>query len=233
MENLKYNFLDDNFTVFENVETPKIELDFPTLSSPIDISDWATGFSSSGTPIVKDNRPKSYMIVNNSPEVQLNEETTNTSEKRKKKLNGNKEIAFNFFKSKGLSDIAVAGILGNLMVESGDENLTKTDSIGDKKLGAKQSAYGLAQWRLDRKTDLKNFASKQGKPMSDFLTQLNFIWEEINGSQRGYKILEGLSKARTVEEATINFMNTYERPNSDPKINAISKRIKYAKSCLQ
>jgi hypothetical protein len=42
--------------------------------------------------------------------------------------------------------------------------------------------------------------------------------------------LEKLINSPTIEEATTSFMNTFERPNSNPKINGINTRIKYARS---
>lgn len=48
----KYDFLSDSFTNNFLTYTP-VELEFPLNDSPIDISDWATGISSLGIPIVK------------------------------------------------------------------------------------------------------------------------------------------------------------------------------------
>lgn len=220
MADLKYNFLGDSFTTFENVEIPKVELNFPTLNSPIDISDWATGFSSSGTPIVKDNRPKSYMVVDNSSYIE--EALEPREDKEKKEITGkpgSKEYAISFFESKGLQKHQAAGIVGNLIQES---NLN-TSVIGDK-----GTSYGIAQWRGDRRTGLTSFAKELGTDISDFKTQLEYVWKELNSSHKS--ALNKLLKSKNSDEATIAFMRDFERPNE--KYANLSARLKYAKSCL-
>lgn len=231
MAGLKYNFLDnDFFQVYQNVETPKVELNLPIMDEPLDISDWASGISESGVPIVRDNRPKSYMINDNNPEPQvtIEENPTQTSSVKTQDetsiftdTSSKEKQAINFFISKGLQKYQAAGIVGNLLVESPGLN---TEALGDS-----GSAYGIAQWRLDRRKALEKFASKRGKPMSDFETQLEFLWDEINNSQKSYKVLEGLLNSSNEEEAALSFMKTFERPSSNPKINQIQKRQKLAK----
>ena len=242
MADLQYNFLNNSFTTYQDVENPKVELNIPLMDSPLDISEWASRISSNGTPIVKDNIQSPKMIIDNNPEQEYVQSTSYqqpTYSTNDSNLKGRPKQAVEFFKSKFINELnldeqtasrSAKAIVGNLMLESGDSTLTKTDNIGDKDKGPNGSSYGMGQWRLDRRTALKNFATKLGKPMSDFNTQLEFIWNEMNGSQKGYKVLEKLINSSTIEEATTSFMNTFERPNSNPKINGINTRIKYAKS---
>lgn len=225
---VQYNFLDNSFTEFENVESPKVTYKAPLIDDAFDITSGFSRVSQTGTPIAR-NTFSSELNVNNSEEhVPIQQNYTSIN----KNISGRPKQALDFFIKNGFSQHAAAAIVGNLMLESGDPTLNKTNSIGDKKLGPSGSSYGMGQWRLDRRTALKNFAAKRGKPMSDFETQLEFILDEINNGQKQYKILEGLNSAKTVEEATKSFMNTFERPNKDPKINGIQKRIEYAKSLL-
>jgi hypothetical protein len=50
----------------------------------------------------------------------------------------------------------------------------------------KEGAYGLLQWRQDRRANLENFARSQGKPVNDLDTQLDFIrYEQTKGSEAG------------------------------------------------
>lgn len=121
---------------------------------------------------------------------------------------------YDFFKSKGLKDHHIAGIMGNLDVESGGFN--------HKALGDSGSSYGLAQWRGDRLTNLK---SKQGYDTLE--GQLNYIWDELNDSEKNAYI--ALLNAKNVDEAARVFMDKYERPKKDPKINHIDRRISQAK----
>lgn len=233
MADLKYNFVDNNFTTYESVKEPEVKI--PVIGDLVDISPWASGiaYSSSGesVPIAKNNISTPKMIDDNNPEQEIIQ-TSSNNQFTGKNMKGNQKVAYDFFINKGLQPHQAAGIVGNLMLESGDMSLNKTDNIGDRDKGPNGSSYGIAQWRLDRRTALKNFAAKRGKPMSDLITQLEFLWDEMNGSQKKFKVLEGLMNSSTVEEATASFMNTFERPNSNPKINGIDKRIKYAKSLL-
>jgi len=88
--------------------------------------------------------------------------------------NGDAQVAMDFFISKGYTEAAAAGIVGNLIVES---NL-KTDIIGD---GGK--AYGIAQWHPDRQA---KFAEVYGKPIqtTTFKEQLEYIDWELNNTER-------------------------------------------------
>lgn len=229
----QYNPLENGFTTFESVEDPKVEIQFPTMVEPLDLSYNFSRLSEDGTPIAQNKININFNSRHEEPVDYIDSSIAEQNYQLNNNISGRKKQAMEFFKSKGLKDYQAAGIVGNLMLESGSPDLSKTDAIGDKKLGPNGSSYGLAQWRLDRRTALKNFAAKQGKPMSDFNTQLEFLWEEINGSQKQYKVLEGLLNSKNVEEATTSFMNTFERPNKNPKINGLATRIKYSKSLLQ
>ena len=66
---MQYNFLDNSFTTYEDVETPeKVEINIPLMDNPLDISNWASGVTSNGTIVVKDNTAKFRMINNNNQE---------------------------------------------------------------------------------------------------------------------------------------------------------------------
>ena len=227
----QYNPLENGFTTFESVENPTVEIQLPTMPEPLNLSDNFQKIGEDGIPLAQNKININFNSKHEDP-IQTQNYEEQSSSKVNSNISGRKKQAMEFFQSKGLAPHQAAGIVGNLMLESGSPNLSKTDAIGDRDKGPKGSSYGIGQWRLDRRTDLKNFAAKRGKPMSDFYTQLEFIWEEMNGSQKQYKILEGLLNSKNAKEATISFMNTFERPNSNPKINGIATRIKYSESLL-
>lgn len=152
-------------------------------------------------------------------------------------VKGDKRYAFNFFYDKfynlnkqklddrqasEMARIQSAGVVGNLILESEGLN-TKAKGDGGK-------AIGLAQWHPDRQVGLKALANSRGVDISDFDTQLEYVWQELNSTEKS--ALKSLSNVKTVSEATTNFMKNFERPNSDPKINKLSQRIKYAESLL-
>jgi hypothetical protein len=150
MENLKYNFLDDNFTTFENVESPKVSIQMPLMDSPVDISNWSTGVTEQGIPIVKNNT-KSKMTINNNEEVAIRPTNTETPVKRisKKEQQENAVYIMNNLVNRGFKPHEAAGIVGNLMAESS----LNTGSLNSNDLGL--PAGGLAGWRGSNFSKLK------------------------------------------------------------------------------
>lgn len=215
MADLQYNFLGDNFTVYKPIETPKVQLDLPLFDSPLDISSWASGISSSGTPIVKSNIEGPKMIVDNNEEIQSSPQISFSQISQN--ITGNKKKAVEFFMSKGLSQHAAAGIVGNLIQESNLNTTIKGD-------GGK--AFGMAQWHPDRQKGLKSLAQKMGTDISDVNTQLEYIWQELNTTHKS--ALDGLLRSKNVEEATVAFMKHFEKPGKPE----LQKRINYSRSLL-
>ena len=85
-----------------------------------------------------------------------------------------------YFKSKGYSPAAIAGIMGNLYQESGvDPTAIQGNGRGP--------AAGIAQWenyntKSSRWKTLSDRAKKAGKPWTDLATQLDFMNDEINSN---------------------------------------------------
>ncbi|WP_213775433.1 phage tail tip lysozyme [Bradyrhizobium sp. dw_78] len=102
--------------------------------------------------------------------------------------------------AKGYSPIAAAGIVGNVVHESGVD----PTAVGDN-----GTSGGLAQWHNERLTALKAFAAAQGKPVSDLQTQVDFIDHELHTTEAG--TLAKLQAATTPEDAAGAFID-YERP---------------------
>ena len=90
---------------------------------------------------------------------------------------GRAQAAMAFLTKQGWTPAQAAGIVGNLQAESGSS--LKTDAVGDN-----GTAFGIAQWRLDRREALNNFARQNGKDPADFMTQLAFLNNELNGSEK-------------------------------------------------
>ena len=75
--------------------------------------------------------------------------------------------------SMGFTASAAAGVVGNLVQESG----LRTDAIGDN-----GTSGGLAQWHNERLDALKRFAAARGKEWTDLNTQIEFLAEEMRTS---------------------------------------------------
>lgn len=73
----------------------------------------------------------------------------------------------NFFKEKGLEDIQIAAIMGNMFAESSmDPSCEETGGSG----------IGLCQWSGGRADALRAYAASVGKPVDDVEMQLDFFW---------------------------------------------------------
>ena len=83
---------------------------------------------------------------------------------------GNAKVIWNFFKYKGLSDAATAGILGNIQAESGFD-----PAIVERATGV---GFGLIQWSFGRRTALEQAARERGVDPSNLQFQLEYLWEE-------------------------------------------------------
>jgi hypothetical protein len=105
-----------------------------------------------------------------------------------------------FFTSRGYTPEQSAGIVGNLVHESG----MQPGAVGDS-----GTSGGLAQFHDERLTALKSYAASQGKPATDFKTQLEFIDKELNSTEAPTRAK--LMAARTPEDAAKAFID-YERP---------------------
>lgn len=122
--------------------------------------------------------------------------------------------AVNYFMNKGLSKVAAAGLVGNLMRESRmDPTATNQDKFG--------GAHGLAQFRGAR---WKNLQKMYGSNPT-FEQQLDYIWHELNTTHK--KGLQMLKSSKTVDEAAKNAFGYYEF-SKGPE-NAIAQMAKYNK----
>lgn len=214
-----YNPVTDSFSTFENVETPKVEINFPLLDSPLDITSWSTGISAGGTPIV--DGPTLPRMINseksdNTPT--LNIDTANTeSYNFNDSITDRRKEAYAFFKSKGLSDIHSAAIIGNLMAESGPKLDPRAENPSSK-------AYGIAQWLGSRKRKLISLYGS--KPT--FNQQLEFLWNELNSEEK--PAFNDLLKTNNLNDAVESFMSKFERPSEKEMNSSRNTRRKYAKS---
>lgn len=111
----------------------------------------------------------------------------------------NEEKIWGFLKTKGLSDEQVAGIMGNLQQESNFDP-TAVNEIG---------ATGIAQWLDGRKDALEAFAKSKGKDIFDLQTQLEFMWHELETTEK--EALNSLKQAITIQGASDAWFKDFER----------------------
>lgn len=151
------------------------------------------------------------------------------------------EYIWKYFIKLGFSEIAIAGMLGNMQHESGISSNNLQNSR-EKKLGYNdeeytnavdkgtytnfvndKAGYGIVQFTYSGyKKQLLDKAKEKGVSISDIGIQCEVLYSQI----QSLKPL--LNAAKTPEEATEIFLMQYEKP-SDPS-ESISKRKNYAKS---
>ena len=118
--------------------------------------------------------------------------------------NNNTEQILNFYMRKGLKLHQAAGIIGNMVQESGlnpaiiqGGRIAPDDYILQKDVG-----FGLVQWTSeDRQKNFMNFMRASGVPVTNLAGQLEFTWKEMNEGFPG--MLRALKTAKTASVAAV------------------------------
>lgn len=113
--------------------------------------------------------------------------------------------AMQYFQSQGWSQAQAAGIVGNLVHES--RLNTGANNPGDGSDGS--DSIGIGQWNGSRAQALRAFAAAQGKPVTDFGTQLAFVQHELQTTEGSAAM--ALRAAGNIHDATGAFAINYER----------------------
>lgn len=108
--------------------------------------------------------------------------------------------AFAYFIQKGLTADQAAGLVGNLMAESGGNTLNLNPKITNG-IGA----YGIAQWLGGRKSKLLSMSGHDTMQV-----QLDFLWSELNGAYKK-SVLDPIKTADR-GGATRIFLEKFEIP---------------------
>lgn len=150
---------------------------------------------------------------------------------------------WDFLKAEGFSDFGVAGLMGNLLAESGlrpnnmedqyqsklgynDDSYTRAVDNGTYTNFVKDAVgYGLAQWTYwTRKQNLLNFARQNNKSIGDLNMQLCFLVKELKEMYTN-SVYNVLRKATSVLEASNAVLLNFERPaNMSASVQATRAR---------
>lgn len=158
----------------------------------------------------------------------------------------NAKNVFMYFTSKGYSEEQAAGIIGNMVKESGVEP-QRQQSIFDRLVPANKfpdpeggTGWGIVQWTHGSK--MIDPVKAEGKDPNELIVQLDFLWNQLEGKG---PIPEGdagkqLKATTTVEEAVLAFQgNTkvggkyigFERPAD--QAGTVPQRTASAKAVLK
>lgn len=143
--------------------------------------------------------------------------TTGTTTAAGGSVEQNKATIWKFLKSKGYSDIAAAGIMGNIEQECGfRHDLVEGNGKGP--------GVGICQWTYH--TRKKAFLAAVPDWKTNLGGQLDFMWKEINQSYKGV-LPDAMNKCTTVTEAVWLFHQVYEGSADIQRTGGLVNRENY------
>ena len=218
---------------------------------------WADSKSQLGAYSILDNAKKTcdkagagYYVFNSKGEivypVAKEEKEENAIIIDTSKVNTNvidEKVMWNYFKSKGLNDYGIAGLMGNLFAESGLRPCN-LQQIYEKSLGMSDAEYtaavdagiytnfvndkagfGLAQWTYwSLKQEMLTYFQNKKKSIGDGDTQMEFLCHQLSKSYKS--VWTTLQTAKSVLEASNAVLLKFERP-ADQSEAVQNKRAGY------
>lgn len=161
----------------------------------------------------------------------------------------NEKVIWDYLYSKIGNIYGVAGLMGNLYVESHldpkclessfirksgisrDEYIQSVDdgSYSLKNFTKDGAGFGLAQWTYStRKEKLYEFAKKSGVSIADLSLQLDYLWAEIQTYKTVVNVLKTAGDVRTASDIVVK---RYEKPKNQSEAY-LENRAKYGQSYL-
>jgi Phage tail lysozyme len=125
----------------------------------------------------------------------------------------------------GLTTVQAAAILGNIGHECAGFTLLQEQ----KPLRGGRGGWGWCQWTGSRRTEFEKWAADHGLDFSGDRANYGFLLEELKGSQANS--VHRLKEAHSVDGATADFMNTFEKPAA--QYAGLARRVSLAKLALQ
>jgi len=135
-------------------------------------------------------------------------------------LHENAKKAFRFFVKKGYTESGAAGIVSNLMAESGPNiDPRRVNMSPEEDHEENKGSHGIAQWNKSRRKELFKFANVEYENYHSikkisFTKQLEFLDYELNHSYKNVR--DKLKNPDTTpEEASQYFMENFEKPKNN------------------
>ncbi len=97
-----------------------------------------------------------------------------------------------------------------------------------KPLRGGRGGWGWCQWTGPRRIEFENWASGKGYDVSSDEANYGFLLRELRGSQADS--VRRLKETRTIDTATADFMNTFEKPAA--QYAGLSNRVRLAQLAL-
>jgi hypothetical protein len=136
----------------------------------------------------------------------------------------NQQKAFNYFVSKGFTPQQSAGIIGNLIAESGVnpkrvQSTPTPEGDRDNITVNNKTGYGIAQWTSSgRQQGLVDLARSRGLQIEgDLALQLDFLLKEVDESYAGIRLTPDLRSSSDY------FMTQFERPKDQSEAAKVKR----------
>lgn len=143
-------------------------------------------------------------------------------------------MARNLMRDLGLTEAQAAGIVGNMIAESGVENARLQNTLAGTKgplVVDGVTGYGIVQWtERGRQQKLYDFAKSKGHDMSKPLTmdiEYQFFLKEFRTDYGN--VLRQIKQANDVKTASTIFMQQYETPDGYKTEAKITERYNFSK----
>jgi len=137
-----------------------------------------------------------------------------------RKVTAKARNAFKMLSGMGYTPHVAAGLVGNLMQESGWD--INTGAVGDN-----GNTFRAVQWNGPRKRAFKSWASQNGYPETGIGTQILYLDHEMKTSERG--AYDALASVGTVRDAAVTASRKFWRPG-DPRNK---NRARYAEAVMR
>ncbi len=151
----------------------------------------------------------------------------------------NQQKVFNFFVSKGYTKEQAAGIVGNMIAESGvnpKAQYPSTTATAQTASGMPNRAWGVVQWLPPSKMiDPSRAAGASWETIESLEHQVGFLWKQLEGTGPASEESAGdaLKATSTVEDAAFTFGFRFERFTTDPDNEEFNTRRQNAREVFR
>lgn len=222
MDDLRYDFLNDAFTTYENVESPKVTIDM--FGDQEDVSNLFDRVTPKGNPIVKQNLPESSQLnINNTQEVEpitpvATSETSNSSSsntppvkysKASKDVMGRAVTVARYLVNNGNFTKEQAAAIAGVMIDENKVDPSSHMAAEKKGRGARGTGgfgygAGIGSWTFEKnKNDLLRLGGyKPYTPIENLSLEEQLKLLVLDSNNRNKRYYDALRRCTNLEDAS-------------------------------
>lgn len=122
--------------------------------------------------------------------------------------NVDRKTVYKFYKDQGYSDVAIAGIMGNIEQE---HHFNTSDVQLDTSSGQEVGGLGMFQWTRGRADAMRDFASSSNRSATDAGAQLDYMMHEVNNGGYDDVSPSSMNGIGSPSEAAAYFNRNFEK----------------------